>query len=75
MCLIQMGVDVPAAAVVSSLQQQAQWEKDQQKRSTKEYLHKRYKFTAGGFILNILLRFPGTFRNERRRHGMSGRRS
>lgn len=37
-----MGVDIPAAAVVALLKEQAEWEKKRQLSGTKENLHKRY---------------------------------
>ena len=36
-----MGVDIPAAAVASILQEQVEWQNKRQKTSSKENLHKR----------------------------------
>ena len=37
-----MGVDVPQDSVASILQEQVEWDKNREKTSTKEHLHKRY---------------------------------
>ena len=74
MCLIQMGVDVPVATVKFNLEQQAEWDKNRQKRSTKEMLHKRYHSLQE---INLLLYFGfrRTFRKRLRRSDTRGRRS
>ncbi len=37
-----MGVDVPQDAVRSMLKEQQRWDSDRLRRSSKEYIHKRY---------------------------------
>ena len=42
MCLVDMGVDIPEAAVASILHDQRDWVKKCEKRAAKDNLHKRY---------------------------------
>ena len=44
-CLWEMGVDVPQAAVVATMKEHLKWHKQQQKRSTSEYLKYRFIMT------------------------------
>ena len=47
-CLWEMGVDVPQDAVVAILKEHIQWYRQQQKRSTPEYLN--YRFITASHI-------------------------
>ena len=41
LCLMSMGVSVPAAAAQGIIVEQQQWAKRRQQRSSKEYIHAR----------------------------------
>ena len=41
LCLMSMGVSVPAAAAQGIIEEQQQWVKSRQQRSSKEYIHAR----------------------------------
>ena len=40
---MDMGVEMPSDAVSKILEEQVDWERKRERRSQKEYLHKRYR--------------------------------
>ena len=72
-CLWEMGVDIPQAAVVATIKEHTKWHRQQQKRGTPEYLKYRFITATVTFMINTSL--TGTSSKSEQTNAISKRKN